>query len=594
MNFERHRLTTAQIHSIAAGHGLPDAIEVLAASQRSKRRVLLLSIVQQARATGEHLSAVVEAAVGLLTAAERVRPGAVRAVLAHPFLDNWASSWLRRLAQAGPAAAHDADLRAGLGYLSALAVSAAVRAGLPFEHVVHSRDGVVMLPTLGTASGLGAGEVVIVGDGLRLTLTGPRRTVVTALGDPGRGWEPVRQIRVGNGPDGHVLAIEDLDPHRDCYQWRPTDRLDEADAARFAQLCRRAWALIAAEHPEHAAGMRRALISVTPLEPSDDGTSQGATSDRASGSLAVSVASDPQTLALSMVHEFQHMKLFAVTELVDLHRPAGQDRYFAPWRADPRPLHALLHGVYAHTGVCDYWRRRRVTLTGETGRAAHFEFALWHRLTSLAIDGLLASPELTELGRQFVMELRRTLQTWGREPLPADIGQAASDAGLAYLVQWRLNNGTPTAEEVHRLAAAARPDWLPVDPVAAVRAWRRSAEPAAGPAEPALARAIRTTIAGAAPIRANDSTTGSDPELRDADNAYLAARYADAAAAYAVAIEAGCSGGWVGFAVASVRSGAMRRGQAERVDIVRRLYEAAGGRAAPAEVAAWWLALPAR
>jgi HEXXH motif-containing protein len=610
MNVKPYQLSDSQFLSIASGHGRPDAIEVLAASQRSKRRLLLLSIIRCVAGSG--LAATVGAAARLLVEAEQARPEAVRAVLAHPFFDNWASSWLYRLAQAGAEATADPVLRDDLSYLTTLAVAAAVQAGIPVELTVPSRDGTVVLPTLGLASGLGAGGVRVTGGPTGIVFTGRRDAVVAPrpLDKPAPGWEPVRSVRVEGVSDGHVLAIEDLDPKRDCYQWQVAERLDDESAERFAENCRRAWALIVADYPEHAAGMRRALRSLTPLARTAAGTSQGATSFRAFGSLAVSTDLDQETLAMSMIHEFQHSKLSAVEEIHGLYR-SRSGSYFAPWRADPRPIHALLHGTYAHTGVCDFWRRRRAALTERAAvQRAHYEFALWRRLTMLAADSLLAAPELTDHGRRFTTHLRATLKSWGREPVPVEIDQATADAALAYEVRWRLVYGSTEAEDLARLAQAPKPRWLVAEPAVLVRTERPPLTAlAAGPAEPVFASVIRLAVTGAVPAGEpgpGDATTGevdrtamaradahTGSMTRDGDRAYLAGRFHEARAAYAAAIDDGCPSGWVGFAVATARSRMVGRRWAGQVDLIRRLHAAGDGRVNVTEVAEWWLGLAA-
>ena len=42
------------------------------------------------------------------------------------------------------------------------------------------------------------------------------------------------------------------------------------------------------------------------------------------------------TLALLLMHEFQHVKLGAVLDLYDLFDPDDKRLYHAPWRKDPR------------------------------------------------------------------------------------------------------------------------------------------------------------------------------------------------------------------------------------------------------------------
>jgi uncharacterized protein len=74
----------------------------------------------------------------------------------------------------------------------------------------------------------------------------------------------------------------------------------------------------------------------------------------------VALPEDGETLALLLIHEFQHVKPGAMLDLFELCDPVAAGRlFYAPWRDDPRPVEALLQGTYAHVGVTDYWRARR-------------------------------------------------------------------------------------------------------------------------------------------------------------------------------------------------------------------------------------------
>ena len=52
----------------------------------------------------------------------------------------------------------------------------------------------------------------------------------------------------------------------------------------------------------------------------------------------MALPADGETLALLLIHEFQHVKLGAVLDLLDLCDPADRRLFYAPWRDDPRPL----------------------------------------------------------------------------------------------------------------------------------------------------------------------------------------------------------------------------------------------------------------
>jgi hypothetical protein len=157
-------------------------------------------------------------------------------------------------------------------------------------------------------------------------------------------------------------------------------------------------------------------------------------------------------LALQILHEFMHMKLWMLQELVELHRGAGRAVHFAPWRADPRTVPALLQGAYAHVGVTDFWRVRRLGTEGSRRREAELEFVLWLEQTRIALAGLLASGELTADGIRFVRGLEKTLTDWaGGEPIPAESRRVATDLVTVAAVRWRLRNTGPAPGQLAAL-----------------------------------------------------------------------------------------------------------------------------------------------
>ncbi|MEH1102817.1 hypothetical protein V6V16_27030, partial [Micromonospora sp. CPCC 205561] len=141
-------LSPAQLAGLAAGHGDDATLEVLRAGQLGRRRLLT---VAAARAGGDGAS--VRECLALLTRAERADPAAVARVLAHPPVTGWAASALA----GGPDPA----------YLAGLAAAAAVRAGLAFTLAVPAPGGVLLLPTVGAAVGLGDGPALVHGAGRR-------------------------------------------------------------------------------------------------------------------------------------------------------------------------------------------------------------------------------------------------------------------------------------------------------------------------------------------------------------------------------------------------------------------------------------------
>ncbi|GAA4258988.1 aKG-HExxH-type peptide beta-hydroxylase [Dactylosporangium darangshiense] len=350
-------------------------------------------------------------------------------------------------------------------------------------------------------------------------------------------WRPQRRAAL---EPGYALVIEDEDPYRDCYQWAPAPRLSDAEADAFAAKLEAAWRLLVTEHPEHAAAMRIGLRSVVPLRRPPGGGGISAASRLAAGSVAVSIPETAQELALLLLHEFMHMKLGALLDIVDLCEEGSPERLHAPWRLDPRPPEAMLQGIYAHLGVADFWRMRRKV---GGGRFAEIEFAYWREQTWQALRTLSGSERLTANGRRFVEEMRSTMLAWRDEPVDPAVADACFAMVAAQRARWRLVNYAPAQDEVERLAAA----WRTGDavPIAATGALRPPGE--ALPAGPtALVRSIRAALDG-------EPGPGDDP----ADAALAAGDPARAARGYLGRLDSGDSSDetWVGLVVAAELGG---------------------------------------
>ncbi|MFI6156116.1 aKG-HExxH-type peptide beta-hydroxylase [Kitasatospora sp. NPDC051170] len=190
------------------------------------------------------------------------------------------------------------------------------------------------------------------------------------------------------------------------YGRPPAGPLSAAELALWCEQLEEAWRILVRRHPWHARSVAACVGVIVPLRPAPGGEAVSAAARRAYGAVAASLPAEPVLLALALVHEFLHVQLGALLDLVPLHRPNGAAVYHAPWRPDLRPVGALLQGTYAHLGVADFWAAEAAAGVSEPARAAR-EFALWRGHTSAAGRTLLESGELTAQGREFTEELVR-------------------------------------------------------------------------------------------------------------------------------------------------------------------------------------------
>jgi uncharacterized protein len=238
------------------------------------------------------------------------------------------------------------------------------------------------------------------------------------------------------------LMIDDLDPFRmPALADRVAPRLSQAQADGWARALRDAWPLLCAQHPENAAEIERAVSVIVPHATPPHGHSSSTTAETF-GAVALSSPVDACTSAVSLIHEVQHLKLFALLDVVTMTLPDDGTRYYAPWRPDPRPLGGLLQGAYAFLGVSGFWRRHR--LVAEAGAPADYanaEYAKWLAATSRVIGTLQTSGQLTAAGEEFVRGMAGTAASWLQDPVPETARAAAVAEAAAHLARWERDNG---------------------------------------------------------------------------------------------------------------------------------------------------------
>jgi len=417
-------ITDHHFRALAAGDGDADTVALLLAGLYSKRLLLVQAVRERTRLVADpDAIASLDAAHALLSRVEGVAPAVVREAMTHPRVGIWAAQCLTS---------------ASAGYLACVAASAALATGTRFDLEVPVQDGMVSLPALGTASAPAAdGTARLRSSGRGATLTAPG-LLVTVPADhraPAPGWCPARMLRAPQLPVGPELAVEldDHGPYRTSSGLRAGPPLTGTQAARWSGTLTRAWRLLTTRHPGSAGALAAGIRTLVPLPAREDDQSNSATVLNAFGAVLLTQPHDAASLALTLLHEFQHAKLAALHDLLPLHTAAGATRFYAPWRQDPRPVGALLHGAYAHLGVAGFWRASPAPI-------AAAEFAYWCAATRVALVQLAGSGELTDAGQRFVAGMGATLDGWQAAPLPDHIRQAAAERLAANLTAWRTRH----------------------------------------------------------------------------------------------------------------------------------------------------------
>ncbi|WP_406011325.1 HEXXH motif-containing putative peptide modification protein [Streptomyces sp. NBC_00637] len=431
----------------------PGTLALLASDQDTRRLLVLRAVLEAAEAADPRVCSAGQKTRlrqdwALLTEADRTgttggpsAPGPARARLLYPLTGAWGWRCLRGLdAGDGSHGSRPAErarrLAQDLAHFSAVAAAAASRAGIPFAVRVTAYDGELVLPSLGALRTAEPGdpEVEVRHDAGCLTLRQRSAPDIVVHLESGFGawsgalaWTPAYALP-GLLPGTAPMPLDDLDPYRAVRDPRhsalsgPTT-LDDAERKRWLQT----WSGTAAalrSGGEHRVTEAMALLRcLVPLAPPPGATESGrgscsATRREAFGALLSSVPPDPVTFAATIVHELHHAKLAALSDMVTLHESPPVEKYFAPWRPDPRPYDGLLQGAYSHLAIADFYQRRALAEDTPHREAAWAQHARYRVQVGAVLPALVASPDLTVQGRRFVDEMAATYERLGAHPAP--------------------------------------------------------------------------------------------------------------------------------------------------------------------------------
>ncbi|MEW9554688.1 HEXXH motif domain-containing protein [Nonomuraea sp. NPDC050783] len=402
------------ITDLSHGRGTSEACDLLLRAQHSKHLLLLGLVLEEAVRRRHPQAAATRDAYDLITAVERAAPDAAARVVRYPAVGAWAVRTLWHLRRGDP------PERCGGAQprrMAALAAGAALLGEVELAVDLPAGSGVIHLPGVG-----------------RLTL--PRARTARLRIRPGGGVEArgrsaqVSRVWPLDAPPG--VLLDDLDPFRFPPGARLARRLTPGRLAGWTGPLTAGWNLLLAHHLAVAAEVGRLVSVLVPLAPA--GRRMRSASSRACfGGIALSRPPGALDAALTLAHEVQHVKLSALIDLFPLVAPDTGERYYAPWRADPRPLRGLLHGTYAFMGVAAFWERQRHL---DPRPSAHVQFARWREAAAETVPVLLGSGRLTELGRTFVAGMGDRLAELAKESVPPHAVTLARRAALRHRTRW--------------------------------------------------------------------------------------------------------------------------------------------------------------
>jgi HEXXH motif-containing protein len=396
-------------------------IAQLRLAETGKYRTLLAGIMRLATLRdGQGRARALADAYLLLAQIEQRAPTVVADLIEAPQFGAWANDVLHRLFNSR-ATDVAGTLDDDLGRLTLFAAVAAIGTAQPFDVEVPLRDGAASFPTLGTLSlgpGLGRCLARVWQDAAGCHVHGG--TVKVRL--PGsltqtQRWTPVPRVTVREHGLLLNVLIDGQDPFLDRYG-APRLRPSGPELDRWQQLLASGWEILAGGHPELAVLVAETVRTVVPLAARTAGSPASAAEETSFGAIALAPPDDGLAMAEALVHESHHAILGALTDLGPLIRSDTPGFLgHAPWRKDPRPPHALLHGIYAHHAMGRFWRRQWLTGPEADRQRAAIQFGRIRGMLADAVPVLLNSGQLTDAGVELLAQIAADALEWQAESL---------------------------------------------------------------------------------------------------------------------------------------------------------------------------------
>ncbi len=449
-----HRLSEEAFTALAGGGGDAVVVQDLCAVQHSKQIMLLHAAAEAARNADPVSSEVAAfvAAFELLATMQAADPGAVAWLLSLPHFSAWAHDCLLHL---------DQGQMPDYGYLAAAAVSAAIRSGAQFQMDAPAQDGRLLFPGLGSLIVPGRdrwlrlrGDGVCLRGGALIEVPYAVLTPDDGSAEPVPYWQGTPLVRTMAGGQAWDVRLETADRYLDRYAHPMCTTLTPGQAASWRRDIQAAWEILVWHHGWAYGPVGEGVSVIVPLVPRSDTDLESATTPSAFGAIATSMPPSPVIMAETLVHEFQHLKLCALMDMVPLIEHSDE-RVYAAWRQDPRPASGLLQGVYAHIGVARFWNAQRHVETEPDGiLRAEVMCERWRRTIEPATSTLLEAGCLTEDGFRFVEVLRDQGRILESEPVSAEAIDIAGETALDHALTWQLKHTAIDAAGLIELVAA--------------------------------------------------------------------------------------------------------------------------------------------
>ena len=467
MTLPIHSIAPQHMEQFAQGFGSADAIAELQGAQISQRKLRLAGIIRGARLSlpADEWTLFRNTELQLLDESAST----LDEMAADPAFGAWSADTARAFALG------ESDFPNRLLRLGGFAAAMTIRSESGKDFSVHTivEDGAVSLPSLGRAIVEGASGIA------QIHRSGPTITVTTADGSTAylpkhlqtetATWQPTQWLHSEAGGQPLSLVINDVPALRDQFA-DPADRLTRSQHEDLQAIFDDAWKLLVEQYPDYAEGIAAGMRTIVPLRMTRN-NGRSVTAAAAFGAAAMTWPGSARQLACTLVHEFQHSKLYGISTIVPLQNPSDKaapgELSSAPWREDPRPAAGLLQGAYAHMAIVNFWRTAMHNLPPSADRqAVELEFARWYHAETRTVELLRTAGNLNSRGQVLLEQVQERLGSWASQ-LPETANRQALVANFDHEASWLMHNTLPDPEIAATLAdtltrGGAAPSTIPL------------------------------------------------------------------------------------------------------------------------------------
>lgn len=139
---------------------------------------------------------------------------------------------------------------------------------------------------------------------------------------------------------------------------------------------------------------------------------------------------DPLLISEMLIHECSHNKLFLLQEVDPVLDPKIHgdgwtiEKYYSPWRSDPRPLNGILHGLFVFSEVIKFWNY--IIKLKNNKDYKHISYKRYYLLieqAKIALDVLNKHATFTSVGKKLIVGIEKNIIELRSKITPDDLNK---------------------------------------------------------------------------------------------------------------------------------------------------------------------------